>query len=707
MHKKLARPISRILMLGSIIMSIGGSIYIPTTSISGILIIVLGGVVTSVTFIIKPIGDLYNTYRPRVSELNRYASFAELYLKDRQLKNTRADFEKALRNDWHDVVTAYILLSYLNDKEEFAKAVTISMRYESIKSLTVLINTGKKMDSGPAQFLFKEALFKESLVYMELLYKLDIDIDFRDSVGDTFLIIASRNNLEEQVDFLLDKGASWNIKNTDGDTALFIALANQHMNIYKKLLAKAEQIRSEKYFIEKRTFSERIILEKKRVALNPVELINRIIPGAKDSMIPVLADYLNNRESYSLDIKNKYELYVRKSNIIVDMITATDSTKNALVTISKDRYTSDLIENIQKKYSFCMDGQFYVDSIYDSPKCIESERVMCLECNGTSQLLCSECKGEGYIPCSVCGGDGSTTCPDCKGTGELSCEQVQPYEECRSCKKAEYTCINCTNGEQVCPTCEGHGTKRCVCPPGKQVKCTKCTNGTIIEFDGTKKRCSYCDGGMICTLCNGTKWVLSHYVDQGYACKTCKGKKTSICKICKGKKKLKCKRLFKKACSCKDGQIPCKACGSKGKKLCPKCLGEKMKPCRSCDKGYKFSNTYADFKAYNIIQSEAIISNEQMPVLIDLLPSMAEKILTQHPYLTAVYTGIKVEFSKDDIYLSPDNFKQKIMSILEDKNPDSIVDILEVAPIEYQEIKFYKEGKEALSCIMINDTFYR
>ncbi|ONI45982.1 hypothetical protein AN640_03980 [Candidatus Epulonipiscium fishelsonii] len=700
-HNKIARPISRILMLGTTITSFGVAIYIPTTSVSAVLITILGIVILSTTVVLKPIKDVYSTYKPKASELNRHAVFAGLYLKDKQLQLTRVDFEKSLRNDWYDVITAYILLGYLNDKTEFTKAVTICMRYNSLKSLTVLINSGKKMDSEPANILFKEALFKETMDYMELLFKLDVNLDYRDSEGDTFLIIATRNNLEEPVQFLIDNGASWNITNVAGDSPLFIALANQYMNIYRKLLARVEKNRSAKHLIERKTFSERIILEKRKDDLNPLELINRIIPAAKESMLPIFADYLNHKEDYQLDIKNKYELYVRKSNIFVEIITAVDSTKNPIVTIGKDRYTQDIIDSIHQRYSFCMEGQFYIESVYETPKCIESERVVCSECNGTAELVCSECEGEGYIICAVCKGKGHNDCPECGGKGEVNCEHVKKYKECNNCKNGEYSCLACNkDGEQVCPICEGHGTKKCTCPSGKKIKCTRCTNGTIIEFDGGRKKCTNCEGGLICTLCNGTKWVLTHYVDQGYACKTCRGKTVLNCRVCKGKKKIKCRRLFKEACTCKNGEVSCKACGTKGRKLCHKCLGERMKPCRECDKGYKFNNTYADFKAYNAIEDEILISNDATPILGDLLASMPEKIITQHPYLTTLYTGVKVMFHNHDIYLSPDTFKQKLMQLAGNKNPDSIIDIIEMAPLEYQEIKFYKKGREVLNCII-------
>ena len=87
-----------------------------------------------------------------------------------------------------------------------------------------------------------EAAHTGNLSKVRALLKKEIDVDHKDSVGATALIIASREGHEVIVQALLDKGAKINHQAKNGVTALIIASQEGHEVIVQILLAKGAKV---------------------------------------------------------------------------------------------------------------------------------------------------------------------------------------------------------------------------------------------------------------------------------------------------------------------------------------------------------------------------------------------------------------------------------------------------------------------------------
>jgi hypothetical protein len=93
---------------------------------------------------------------------------------------------------------------------------------------------------------------------------------------------------------------------------------------------------------------------------------------------------------------------------------------------------------------------------------------VCSECNNTKWILSSKAKEKDL--CTVCQGKKRIVCRSCGGKGKVKC--AKPYV-----KKCD-----CTEGKEVCPSCEEKGKIKCPSCNGKgQQECKACANGFIYK----------------------------------------------------------------------------------------------------------------------------------------------------------------------------------------------------------------------------------
>ncbi|OOO00110.1 MAG: hypothetical protein ATN35_09010 [Epulopiscium sp. Nele67-Bin004] len=710
MNTKTSKPVSRTCIGGVVIILMGLGFYINWRDISFLLIAIIGLSPFALQVMLKPLNTLYHEFKPSLRKQNTYRQFASFYLQDRGLQYNFTGFQKALAEGWDDVIAAYILQGILRESspQAYAYLLKTMMNQDNMAAFQVLLNVGIAMPDEDKTGLLMEALYKPEKDYLSLIMALDVDLNIINEEGDTPLIIASKNNRPDYVEILLENGARWDIANANGDTALFIALATGALEVSKLLIAKEEELRAKGHRIFYENLPHNFMIKAKEYDLNQTTLINRLIGSKDDKVLSTLTNYLNDKSQYNLEIETDFEVYIRKSSIEGEALKRTIFSKNRDFIHEEDKCRGTLESFIRSNYKFYLPYNFVIENIFNEPKCVDSERVQCQTCTGTTRVLCIHCHGDGVEECPSCHGEGQKTCKVCNGKTKIPCTQLKPHKHCHTCKDEKFKCSHCDENASVeCPSCQGYGTRRCICPESKKVKCPSCNNGVVDMGGGKTTKCLHCDAGMICTLCNNTKWVLEHHMDKGYMCKTCNGKKRIECKKCNGKKVMKCKEAFEQICLCANGKVVCTDCAGDKVITCTVCNGRKMDKCYDCYEGYNYNNTYIDYKAHNVVDKEVIAGKHENSLLKELTSTMGERVVHKDVYIDTVYTAMYPSFRGKGLHIDPRMVDEHFQEAIEFENPRSVMDIVEVIPLYYTEVRLVRNEEIELRCILINDTFYK
>lgn len=713
MNKKAMKPIPTTVIIGIILLGCSGLLFKYDQFVSAVLMIILVSVIFMIDIILIPSSHFFLRGKGSKKNNNNYKNFARFYLSDRRLSYSKKTFQKAIDNKWLDIITMCILLGIKSklEKEERKTLLLDALHKEDKTIYEVLLNGGFSgdfivTDTGE-HFLFETLKVKESL-YLEYLLDKKIDPNRVDQQGVMPIFIAIKENLIEHVRVLIKHGVNLKVVNNEGLTPLLYALAEEKIEICEILINELED-KKVKEPIAFHKLNGTLSLATEEQNQPEQDLLVKLIASKDQQILEALKCYLKDKKESSLKVESGVEVYSRLSTVHATMEKQKVVADEAQIMYKEEECKQDLYNYIIKNYKFCMPEDFKVESIYKTPKCIDSDKESCQECHGTGLIECSDCSGSGKMSCPDCEGEGNKICSKCQGTQIVSCYVTQQFLECKNCKDGSYECVKCNKeGMGPCPECEGHGTVKCYCPSDKKRKCPHCDKGYTKVGSGMYKKCSYCHEGEICLLCNNTGWVLERFKGNGYLCKTCKGTKKAVCTVCKGTKKVKCARKHEAPCACNQGYEICETCTGEKEVDCKTCEGMKNVKCPKCDGGHVYTNTNVDFKAYNTLVSEDIIGKrEGHSLLRDLTPTISEKVCSGHPYIKEVFTMQKINLLPSDIKVSDRRIESAIKEMVKDKKDTGIIDIVEFVPLDYILITIKpKKGKET-KCILVNNHFYK
>lgn len=709
---KKIKPISTSTLMGLILVIVGGILFYYEQNLSAVLTLVLALAILSINIYLLTSANVFLKGKVTKKKLYKYKGFAKFYLRDRRMAYSKQNFAQAIENNWTDIVTMSLLLGIKKhyNEEEQAEVLLLALQQDQEKIYEVLLRGGFNGDfvvRNTEEHFIYETLRKPNTRYLKLLLECRISPNIKNAEGNTPIFETISAGAIEHMQVLIDSGASLEIQNKQKLTPLFYALKEGKIDICEKLVERVLSVKT-KSGIQFKKVVEPILLNPLPEPNDMTDLLIRIIGSKDQKTLNVVKDYFQNKQDYFLKLETGVEMYARLSTI-----QATMEKKQVVGTVpsymeKEEECKKDLYQEVLRQYKFSEIGDFKINGIYDTPKYIDSQKEPCSNCNASGEIKCIACDAKGIVSCPVCQGKGVHTCSKCQGTKKVSCTTVKKYIECHECKDGAFKCTQCDpKGMQVCPKCQGHGTEACKCPPDKKRKCPHCDKGYISLKNGMYKKCMRCNEGEICMLCDNTKWVKEVFKDKGYKCKECNGVKKVPCTMCRGTKKVTCTRKYEQVCDCKDGQQVCQTCSGNKVVACTQCTGTGKTKCPACVDGHNYTNIAVDFKAYQTLVSEQMLTATERSLLGDLVGDMSHMILEEHHFLSKVYTLKKIEMNKNDIQIRSNPMQKQVAMMLERNTQDRILDILELAPIDYTIVTFkHKEGAN-YQCILINDYFYK
>lgn len=712
MQQKKRKPIPTTVWFNIGMLVIAMGLFVYEQYISAVLIIMLVSIVGVIDLLMLPCATVLLRDKVKKKELRVYKNFAKFYLSNRRLAYSKGNFEKAIDNNWIDIATMFILLGIQKNYEKSERDTLLLKVFKKDygKIFEVLTKGGFKGDFRIEEtgepFIF-ETLKQDNPLYLELLLKGKVEPDQLNLENETPIYITIKESLNEHLQVLLKYSTDLNQLNKEGLTPLFYAVKEGNIEACELIYDKI-QTEKQPHEIKFEALKDPLLMNQPH-AKGDTELMIKLIASKDRVTLEILEQYFKNKKDYRLDVQTGVELYVRLSRIEATMEQHEAVTHEVQEMSSEEECKKDLYHYILKRYKFSPVGKFNIDRIYKTPKCIDSFKEPCKQCNGSGEMTCSHCDGQGEEPCETCHGTGETVCTKCQGTLKMSCKALNKYIECKTCQKGNYTCVHCDDkGIAECPECNGRGVARCTCPKDKKIKCPHCDKGYIFIKDGMYKKCPHCDGGEMCGLCQNTGWVNEKFKDKGYACKVCKGTKRITCHKCKGTKKIKCKKYYEMDCDCQTGKQVCETCEGSAKVPCKQCLGSKKEKCTECTEGYIYTNVSIDFKAKQVLQDEMIVGqNSKKVILKDLLPHMVDKVCSADEMINKVYTLIRVDLKTSDVLIRNASMQEQVHQMIKNKSEEGMLDILELVPLEYTRITFEERSGNRMESILVGENFFK
>lgn len=711
--KKVVKPIPTSSIIGIGLLGISILLFKYDQLYVGVLTTILTSMILMINLFFMPCSTLFLKKQINKKSYNHYKEFASFYLKDRRLHLSKDTFKKAIENKWLDVITMFILLGVKkNLTETEKKEIILNVFYEDdFKIYELLANAGFDLDfivpATQEHFIF-ETLTNPNVFYLEKLIKKRINVNVVNSINEKLLFVVIREKRLEHLKLLLKYDIDLTIENNEKLTPIFYALVVENVEACELITNKMSQQKASNHKIEFKVLKEPLILNSRPIDKEDTQTLINLMDSKDDRAVAILKEYFMSKKDCFLKVEPLVALYTRLSKVEVGIQKKEEGSQSSKYITPEEEWKADIFRYIQKNYKFTQSEMFKIDGIYKSPKYIDTYKEDCPKCQGEQLVLCKDCKGVGLIECNTCKGSGNQDCPECKGTHKVACVTLKKYVECKNCTQGIFKCIQCNDeGLQECPECEGHGTKGCKCPKEYKVQCPHCKDGYVAIKNGMYKKCSKCTDGFVCGLCHDTGRVLEKFKEKGFKCNTCKGTKKVKCTVCEGKRKIRCTRRFEIDCNCNEGKIRCEKCNGNKKVACPSCNGTKTEACAHCADGYIYTNTAIDFIGTNKVVVEKIVTSGNDDDFDSLLPSIAEKIVENHPYVQEVYSMNSVDIKKQDIVIKNTRIEKEVHKLIASHRNRGQIEILEVAPLHYKLVTFeYRDGRR-YKIILINDVFYK
>ncbi|MHC1749720.1 MAG: ankyrin repeat domain-containing protein [Cellulosilyticaceae bacterium] len=713
MENKERKPISISSIVAIFCIAIGIGVWIKVSTVSGILIVILGLVIGGMNIWLMQCSMIFlGSNKHRGKKVSIYKEFATFYLHDRRLTYSKQTFKTAVENNWYDVVTMCVLLGIrkaLTEKEQ-EMMVTYAIENNYLLLFATLLKGSFKSDYTPYEDgtpLIFLALDKENPGYLQALLKQNVATDVTDVTGLTPIFKVIKDNRSDLAKLLIANGVDLATENIQGLTPLFSAVAEENIEICQMILNKLpKKIANAPIKFEK--IEHKFVLDDKQDYTERDLLVEMVSSGDKQTL-NTLKGYFKDKTSHRLTVESGVELYTRLSYLGGNYEKHTRTTKEKEVVYPESDCLKDLLKRVEMRYKLTDIGSFKLGKIYKTPKCIESIRIPCKTCEGNGKVPCGECAGSGNVNCSECGGTGATECPKCHGTERVSCDVLQQYLECKDCKDKHYICGQCLGrGIEICPTCGGTGGKKCSCPKNKQTKCPHCDNGYTEVKRGEYRKCRHCSGnGKICILCNNTGWINTQSGNKRDVCERCEGTGKIKCRVCKGNKRIKCTKAYTEPCDCHKGNVTCTKCSGGKKQKCERCNGTGKEACLECTDGFVYENIYLDFECENMLNKEAILSKQEEPYLVEFKEKAIESALNNSGYISSVYTYKNLRIEPKDISVGDYYLNEAMKKFLNEKENKGITEILEVMPLYYQMITIEKAHGDRYRCLIINNKFFK
>lgn len=712
MERKIRKPIPTSCMVSCGLIILGGILIGNEEMTSGVLSLVLAGMLLGINGILLPTSTLFMKKKLSKKEVDRYRNFAKFYLKDRRLLYSKQTFEKAIDANWYDVVTMCLLLGIKEAYEPYERQTFVvqALRNSHARIYEMLLRGGMGghfivEDTG--EHLVFETLKQSDAKYLSFLLACHISPDIMNQEGDYPIFRAIKEDAVDHVRVLLQHKCSLEVTNKEKLTPLFYALKEGKVTCCE-LIAEAMEKEDEPHEISVKKLKEPLLVNAP-VVEEESKLLLHLIASKDKTTLELLKRYFMNPKQFYMKAETDVALYARLSAIEAVMEKKEMTSSQVEHMYTEEACKKELYGKVLKTYRFTKTGDFVLESLYKTPRCIDSYKEACETCKGQGSVPCTACKATGVEVCEKCKGTGEIVCEKCKGTLKASCETVKKYIECQNCKDGLFICVKCDKeGMQPCPTCGGHGTTKCKCPPDKKKKCPHCDRGYIPLKSGMYKKCAHCHDGEICMICHNTGWVDEKFKKQGFECKTCKGEKKIPCQICNGKKKVKCSKRFEIACDCETGKQVCPECEGSTKVACKVCEGTKRQKCTECTDGYKYTNVYVDFKAKQSMVKEVVLhKGEKDDYLEDMLHQMGGYMTSNSSYIKELYTMFQIDMRPEDVVIRNHALNDSIHQLIREKSKKGILDVLEIAPLAYTIVRFKEKEGATYECILVGEKFYK
>ena len=165
--------------------------------------------------------------------------------------------DKAKYLTYEKFLNGSIIIHFVISSNKIA-LILIDMAYNRVRFmhhfgiLQLIINNKTIINRNEENFKFEQSLYDAIISnfhnYMEyqkiilFLLQLEININYQNELGDTILMLASRNGHHQVVELLLSKDPDINIQNNEGMTALMFASGKGHHQVVEFLLSKDPDI---------------------------------------------------------------------------------------------------------------------------------------------------------------------------------------------------------------------------------------------------------------------------------------------------------------------------------------------------------------------------------------------------------------------------------------------------------------------------------
>ena len=165
--------------------------------------------------------------------------------------------DKAKYLTYEKFLNGSIIIRFVISSNKIA-LILIDMAYNRVRFmhhfgiLQLIINNETIINRNEENFKFEQSLYDAIISnfhnYMEyqkiilFLLQLEINSNYQNELGDTILMLASRNGHHQVVELLLSKDPDINIQNNEGMTALMFASGKGHHQVVEFLLSKDPDI---------------------------------------------------------------------------------------------------------------------------------------------------------------------------------------------------------------------------------------------------------------------------------------------------------------------------------------------------------------------------------------------------------------------------------------------------------------------------------